>query len=84
VDPETGTVPARITGRLSGEAAGPGLDLAVSVDGRIEAVTRSYVFRGDPALSALVPEASLRAGVHTIEIFQVDASGRLLRIPSRR
>ncbi|HLM32875.1 MAG TPA: sulfatase-like hydrolase/transferase [Gaiellaceae bacterium] len=83
VDPETGAVPARITGRLSGETAGAGLDLAVSVDGRIEAVTRSYVFRGDLALSAMVPEASLSAGVHTIEIFQVDASGRLLRIPPR-
>jgi len=84
VDPESGTMPARITGRLSGEAAGPGLDLAVSVDGRVEAVTRSYVFQGDPALSALVPEASLSAGVHRIEIFQVDASGRLFRIPPGR
>ena len=74
-------MPARITGRLSGDAAGPGLDLAVSVDGRIEAVTRSYVFRGDPALSAMVPEVSVSAGRHTIEIFEVDASGRLFRIP---
>jgi hypothetical protein len=84
VDPESGTMPAMITGRLSGEAAGPGVDLAVSVDGRVEAVTRSYVFRGDPALSALVPEASLSAGMHRIEIFQVDASGRLFRIPPGR
>ena len=75
VDPESGTMPAMITGRLSGEAAGPGLDLAVSVDGRVEAVTRSYVFRGDPALSALVPEASLSAGMHRIEIFR----GRCIR-----
>jgi hypothetical protein len=81
VDPDAGTVPARITGRLSGGAAGPGLDLAVSVDGRVEAVTRSYMFRGDPVLSALVPEASVSAGAHTIEIFEVDASGRLFRIP---
>lgn len=83
VDPEAGTVPARITGRLSGEAAAPGLDLAVAVDGRVEAVTRSYVFRGDPVLSALVPEASLPAGVHHVEVFQVDASGRLFRIRPR-
>lgn len=81
VDPDVGTVPARITGRLSGDTAGAGLDLAVSVDGRIEAVTRSYMFRGDPALSAMVPEASVSAGMHTIEIFEVDASGRLFRIP---
>jgi sulfatase-like protein len=84
VDPETGTVPARITGRLSGEAAAPGLDLAVAVDGRVEAVTRSYVFQGDTALSALVPEASLTAGVHEVEVFQVDVSGRLFRIQPAR
>jgi len=83
-DPEAGTVPARITGSLSGEAAAPGLDLAVSVDGRIEAVTRSYAFRGDSVLSALVPEALLTAGAHDVEIFQVDASGRLFRIPPGR
>ena len=77
-------MPAMITGRLSGDAAGPGLDLAVSVDGRVEAVTRSYVLRGDPALSALVPEATLSAGMHRIEIFQVDAFGRLFRIPPGR
>ena len=39
------------------------------------------MFRGDPALSALVPEASVSAGMHTIEIYEVDPSGRLLRIP---
>ncbi|HYM63101.1 MAG TPA: sulfatase-like hydrolase/transferase [Gaiellaceae bacterium] len=83
-NPEAGTVPARITGRLSGDAAAPGLDLAVSVDGRVEAVTRSYVFRGDLVLSALVPEALLTAGVHKVEIFQVDASARLFRIPPER
>jgi hypothetical protein len=83
-DPEAGTVPARITGSLSGEAAAPGLDLAVSVDGRIEAVTRSYEFRGNTVLSALVPEAVLTAGAHEVEIFQVDAGGRLLRIPPGR
>ena len=77
-------MPARITGRLSGEDAAPGLDIAVVIDGRVEAVTRSYLFRGDPALSALVPEASLTAGVHEVEIFQVDASGQLFRIPSGR
>jgi hypothetical protein len=42
------------------------------------------VFRGDPALSALVPEAALSAGIHRIEIFEVDASGRLFRIPPGR
>jgi len=83
-DPDAGTVPARITGSLSGETAAPGLDLAVAVDGQVEAVTRSYLFRGNPALSALVPEASLTAGAHEVEIFQIDASGRILRILSGR
>ena len=84
VDPQGGTVPARVTGRLSGENARAGLDLAVAIDGRIEAVTRSYVFRGDPAFSVLVPEASLSAGVHEVEVFQLDAAGRLRRIPPGR
>jgi Sulfatase len=80
VSARSGTVPARITGTLSGENARAGIDLAVALDGRVQAVTRSYEFQGAPRLSALVPEESLAAGMHRVEIFQIDAAGRLTAI----
>ncbi len=64
-------------------AAGPALerDLAVSVNGRIEAVGRSFHLAGDPVehFALMVPESSLREGRNEVALFEVVA-GRLRRL----
>ena len=76
VDPSTGVVPVLVTGRLeSREPAG--LPLAVAVDGRIRAVTRSYRAGGETRFSAIVPAASLPAGAHTVDVLAVQRGDEL-------
>ncbi len=61
VDPWTGVVPAFVTGRPAHREPA-GLPLAVAIDGRIRAVTRSYRAGGQTRFSAIVPHSSLPAG----------------------
>lgn len=73
VDPSGPLVPARIRGtlRTPGAARAP-LDLAVAVNGTIEAVTRSSAFEdGTARFSALVPEHALVRGRNRIDVLVV-------------
>jgi hypothetical protein len=76
-----GVVPAQVAGDLQGGAAGAKRDLAIAVNGRIEAVGRSFYLRGDPTehFALMVPESALHEGRNTIELFEVLA-GRLRRL----
>jgi hypothetical protein len=75
----TGVVPTEIAGHLSGGGAGDERDLAVALNGRIEAVGRSFHLAGDPTehFAFMVPEASLQEGRNTVEVFEV--TGERLR-----
>jgi Sulfatase len=75
----TGVVPAQIVGHLRGGGGGEQRDLAVAVNGRIEAVGRSFYLTGDATehFAFMVPETSLREGRNAIEVFEVVAGGRL-------
>ena len=57
-------VPTQIAGDLTGGRAGAKRDLAVAVNGRIEAVGRSFYLDGDPTehFALMVPESALREG----------------------
>jgi hypothetical protein len=79
VDRANGVVPAQIVGDLRGGRAGQRRALAVAVNGRIEAVGRSFHLRGDPTehFAVMVPEGALRDGRNTVEVFEVAAGGRL-------
>jgi hypothetical protein len=81
VDRASGVVPTQIAGDLRGGASGAKRDLAVAVNGRIEAVGRSFYLRGDPIehFALMVPESALRDGRNEIELFEVVA-GRLRRL----
>ena len=81
----SGVVPAQIAGHLSGGQAGAQRDLAVAVNGRIEAVGRSFYLRGDATehFAFMVPEESLLEGRNTIAVFEVVA-GQRLRLLVRR
>jgi hypothetical protein len=67
--------PAHVTGRVS---RGP-LDLAVAVNGRIAAVTRTFSADGDAHFAAFAPESFFRQGSNRVEVFAVHG-GRLERL----
>jgi hypothetical protein len=78
---ENGVVPTQIAGDLRGGGGGAKRDLAVAVNGRIEAVGRSFYLTADPIehFALMVPESALREGRNAIELFEVVA-GRLRRL----
>jgi hypothetical protein len=79
VEPSSGVMPTQIAGDLSSGRAGVKRDLAVAVNGRIEAVGRSFYLTGDRTehFAFMVPENSLHRGRNSIEVLEVGASGRL-------
>jgi hypothetical protein len=79
VEPGKGVMPTQIAGDLSGGRAGSKRDLAVAVNGRIEAVGRSFYLTGEPTehFAFMVPESSLHRGRNSIEVLEVSGSGRL-------
>ena len=80
----SGLLPTQIAGDLSGGRRGARRDLAVAVNGRIEAVGRTFHLDGDPRehYSLMVPEASLHDGRNLVEVFEV-AGGGTLRLLAR-
>jgi hypothetical protein len=77
----TGVVPTQIAGDLRGGRDGARRDLAIAVNGRIEAVGRSFYLQGDRIehFALMVPESTLREGRNSIELYEV-AGGRLRRL----
>ena len=74
--------PAHVAGRIAGGEPGEQRDLAVAVNGRIEAVGRSFhLLREDREyFSLLVPERALRRGTNRIALFGVAGASRLVRL----
>jgi hypothetical protein len=75
----SGVVPTQIAGDLRGGGPGTRRDLAVALNGRIEAVGRSFYLTGDATehFAFNVPEAAMREGRNSVEVFEVLAGGRL-------
>ena len=80
----SGVVPVEITGSLGGGKRRAKRDLAVAVNGRIEAVARSFYLRGDRTehFAAMVPESSLRDGHDDVAVYEADR-GATLRLVAR-
>jgi hypothetical protein len=76
---ESGVVPCQIAGRIRGSGPRRERDIAVAVNGRIEAVGRSFHLRGQrvESYSVMVPEESMREGRNTIEVLEVPDDGRV-------
>ena len=76
----SGVVPAQIAGRIHGSGAARERNLAIAVNGRIEAVGRSFHLKGQrvESYSVMVPENALREGRNTVEVFEVTHEGALL------
>jgi hypothetical protein len=77
----SGLVPAQIAGDLHGGRARVRRDIAVAVNGRIEAVGRSFHLRDEPTehYAVMVPGSLLRQGSNVVEVFEV-VRGRTLRL----
>lgn len=85
-DPDSGFVPAHVTGWLSGpDPSSHPLDLAIAVNGTIRAVTRSHG-HGKPPIrfEAMLPEGAFRKGPNRIEVFVVVESSEGLALRATR
>jgi hypothetical protein len=82
VEPSKPILPTRVTGRLRGSRPGALCDLAVAVNGRIEAVGRSFHLDGQATefFSLIVPESALRRGRNEVELLEVRPAGRFVRL----
>jgi hypothetical protein len=78
VNLRSSTVPAWVTGSL--DRVPPGRDLAIAVNGRIAALTKSFHLAEDEKtlFAAMVPESSFHTGGNRVELFELrDAGARL-------
>jgi hypothetical protein len=74
----SGLLPTQIAGHVEGGSGEP-RELAVAVNGTIEAVGRSFRLAGDATehFAFMVPEQALREGRNSVEVFEVVAGERL-------
>jgi hypothetical protein len=77
VDLASGLVPAYITGRVDGGAAG--WELAVALNGRVAATTRTYDASDGVRFAAVVPDDAIRDGSNEVEVL-VSRGGPLERV----
>ena len=85
VSPGSIVLPTHVAGAVNGGARGAKRDLAVAVNGTIEAVGRSFYLSGSrqESYAMMVPEAAMRPGRNLVEVFEVSNRGRNLRIIAR-
>lgn len=79
IDVYSGVVPVRVDGYLYGDLDGTEV-VAVSVNGVVGAVTRSYSFEGESLFQAMIPPELLVDGPNTIGLVEVGEDGTLSRI----
>ena len=79
-DPSSPLVPSHVTGVIQGSGLPASLDLAVAVNGRIEALTQTFRVGGSVRFSAFVPETSFRAGANDLEVFAIAADRRTVQL----
>jgi hypothetical protein len=79
VSRSSGVVPCQVAGRIRGSGSERERDIAVAVNGRIEAVGRSFHLRGEEveSYSVMVPEESLREGRNRVEVLEVSDDGQV-------
>ena len=80
----SGLAPSHVAGQIRGGRRGARRDVAVAVNGRVEAVGRSFRLRGDDRehFAVMVPEETLRDGRNTVEVFEA-GRGLALRLLAR-
>jgi hypothetical protein len=71
LDPSADAIRCLITGSLSGVSQAPRI-LAIAVQGRVVAVTRTYIRSGRVRFNAMVAPESFRRGANKVEVFLVE------------
>lgn len=71
VDLDSSLSPSHVHGRLEGDGAKAGVELAVAVNGRIASVTRSHAVADDIRFDAWVPESVFRDGENDVAVYAV-------------
>ncbi len=79
VDTSSDVIPARISGRLLG-AAGQNIVLAVSINGTIGGMTRTFVEDAVAGFQLMLPPELFVDGANRFEFYQVTESGDLIRL----
>jgi hypothetical protein len=79
VDLGSALSPGHVTGRVVGMR--PGVDLAVAVNGRVAAVTRTFDVEGSVRFAAFAPDSAFRNGANDVEVFVVRRDGSLAMLP---
>jgi hypothetical protein len=83
LDPSAAMLPVLIEGRLAGRGANqPGVELAVSLGGRIEAVTRTYGQKG--LFAAMLPEWALVRGPNRLAVHRIAGRRGAVRLVALR
>jgi hypothetical protein len=78
-------MPTQVAGPVRGGASGARRDVAVAVNGQIEAVGRTFYLSGSrqESFAVMVPELAMRPGSNTVEVFEVLRGGARLRLIGR-
>jgi hypothetical protein len=68
------SLPVKVTGRLAGPGSGNPVDLAVAVNGTIEATAPAIAVDQSSSrlFTVMIPEASLREGANTVQLFAIE------------
>ncbi|MGK2956752.1 MAG: sulfatase-like hydrolase/transferase [Solirubrobacterales bacterium] len=77
--PNTGKVPALVSGVLTGVAGNQ--IVALAVNGRITGTTRTFEYEGAMRFGSMVPPSSLGPGNNRTAVFTVGPTGKLTNIP---
>jgi Sulfatase len=80
VDTKTDFLPTHPVATVSGGQAGQVHDVAIAVNGRIAAVSKTFYLATDESqelISAMIPPESLRNGKNAVELFVVQPDGGL-------
>jgi hypothetical protein len=78
VDPRSAYSPSHVSGVVEGVPAGR--EVAAAVNGRIEAVGRTYTFAGRTRFSLMVAERAFREGPNQVAVYALDTRGGSVRL----
>jgi hypothetical protein len=78
VDPTSLFSPGHVTGSVGG--APSGVDLAVAVNGTIEAVTQTFDSDGSIHFASFVPDTDFRKGANVVDVYAVHGGKTLERL----
>ena len=76
----SGFAPVRITGHLRAGRPAADTELAVAVNGRVEALTRALANTDPQRFRALVPESAIRDGFNQVDVFLISGRGKGARV----